>query len=101
MKSGAFLRDEEIRTYLDDLERTKFLAAPDPEMDIDDPDDEIEDEPWLENSVTGAEESLTRTTTSTVTATSASPNQLACAPLPIDRPIIDSLPRAATKRLSH
>ena len=49
---------EEIRTYLDDLERTKFLAAPDPVLDIDDPDDEIEDELWLENPVMGAEELL-------------------------------------------
>jgi hypothetical protein len=49
---------EEIRTYLDDLERTKFLAAPDPVLDIDDPDDEIDDERWLENPVMGAEELL-------------------------------------------
>ena len=49
---------EEIRTYLDDLERTKFLAASDPVLDIDDPVDEIEDEPWLENPVMGAEELL-------------------------------------------
>lgn len=48
---------EEIRTYLDHLERMKFLAPPDPVMDIDDPD-EIEDEPWLENPVIGAEELL-------------------------------------------
>jgi hypothetical protein len=27
-------------------------------LDINDPDDEIEDEPWLENPVTGAEELL-------------------------------------------
>jgi hypothetical protein len=49
---------EQIRTYLDDLERTKFLAAPDPVLDIDDPADEIEDETWLENPVMGAEELL-------------------------------------------
>src|SRR5580692_4823885 len=49
---------EEIRIYLDDLERTKFLAAPDPVLDIDDPDDEIDDERWLENPVMGAEELL-------------------------------------------
>ena len=48
---------EEIRTYVDDLERKKFLAPPDPVLEID-PDDEIEDEPWLENPVTGAEELL-------------------------------------------
>jgi hypothetical protein len=49
---------DEIRTYLDDLERTKFLAPPDQVLDIDDPDDEIDGEPWLENPVTGAEELL-------------------------------------------
>ena len=49
---------EEIRAYLDDLERKKFLAPPDPVLEIDDPDDEIEDEPWLENPVMGAEELL-------------------------------------------
>ena len=49
---------EEIRIYLDHLERTKLLAPPDPVLDIEDPDDEIEDEPWLENPVMGAEELL-------------------------------------------
>ena len=49
---------EEIRAYLDYLERTKFLAPPDPVMDIDDPDDEMEGEPWPENPVMGAEELL-------------------------------------------
>jgi hypothetical protein len=49
---------EEIRAYLDHLERTKFLAPPDPVMDIDDLDDEMEDEPWPENPVMGAEELL-------------------------------------------
>jgi hypothetical protein len=49
---------EEIRAYLDDLERKKFLAPPDPVLDIDDAEDEIEDEPWLENPVMGAEELL-------------------------------------------
>jgi hypothetical protein len=48
---------KEIRTYLDDLERKKFLAPPDPVL-VDDPDDEIDDEPWLENPVMGAEELL-------------------------------------------
>lgn len=48
---------EEIRTYLDELERTKFLAPPDPVL-VDDPGDEIDDEPWLENPVMGAEELL-------------------------------------------
>ena len=47
----------EIRTYLDHLERTKFLAPLDPDLDIEDPDDEIH-EPWPENPVMGAEELL-------------------------------------------
>jgi hypothetical protein len=49
---------EEIRTYLDHLERTKFLAPFEPIPDLEDPDDEIEGEPWLENPVMGAEELL-------------------------------------------
>jgi hypothetical protein len=49
---------DEIRSYLDDLERTKFLAPPDPVLDINDSDDEIEEEPWLENPVMGAEKLL-------------------------------------------
>ena len=48
----------EIRDYLDHLERTKFLAPLDPDPDIDDFDDEIEDESWHENPVMGAEELL-------------------------------------------
>ena len=49
----------EIRDYLDHLERSKFLAPPDPDLDIDDFDDgEIEDEPWPEHPVMGAEELL-------------------------------------------
>jgi hypothetical protein len=47
----------EIRTYLDHVERTKFLAPLDPDLDIEDPDDEIH-EPWPENPVMGAEELL-------------------------------------------
>ena len=50
--------NDEIRVYLDHLERTKFLAPPDPVMDIDDADDEMEGEPWPENPVMGAEELL-------------------------------------------
>ena len=52
---------EEIRDYLDHIEKTKYLAPLDlgPDMDdhdeLDDPD---EDEPWLENPVIGAEELL-------------------------------------------
>lgn len=48
----------EIRDYLDHLERTKYLAPPDPDLEIDDLDDENEDEPWPENPVMGAEELL-------------------------------------------
>jgi len=43
----------EIGKFLDQLERTKFLAPPEPELD-DDPDDE----PWLDNPVSGAKELL-------------------------------------------
>jgi hypothetical protein len=48
----------EIRGYLDRLERKKFLAPLEPVPDINDPEDEIEDEPWHDNPVTGAEELL-------------------------------------------
>ena len=44
----------EIREYLRHLERTRFLAPSDPVPNIDDPDDEIEDEPWPENPVSPA-----------------------------------------------
>ena len=47
----------EIGTYLDHLERTKFLAPLDPDLDIEDPDGEF-DEPWHRNPVLGAEELL-------------------------------------------
>src|SRR5229473_3566801 len=39
---------EEIRTFLDELERTKFLAPPEPDLEIDD-FDAFDDEPWPEN----------------------------------------------------
>ncbi|MBV8906329.1 MAG: hypothetical protein JOZ22_22045 [Acidobacteriia bacterium] len=48
----------EIRDYVDHRERTRYLAPPDPDLEIDDPDDEIEDYPWPENPVMGAEELL-------------------------------------------
>lgn len=48
----------EIRDYLDHLERAKYLAPPDPDLEIDNLDDEIEDEPWPENPVMGAEQLL-------------------------------------------
>ncbi len=48
----------EIRDYLNNLERTRFLAPPDPDLEIDDLDDETADEPWHDNPVMGAEELL-------------------------------------------
>jgi hypothetical protein len=53
---------EELRDYLERLEKTKYLALdPDLEVDdlgeLDDPDED-EPEPWLENPVMGAEELL-------------------------------------------
>lgn len=48
----------EIREYLDHLEKTKYLAPLEPELDVHDPDVEAEDEEWLENPVMGAEELL-------------------------------------------
>lgn len=52
---------EEIRDYLDHLEKTKYLAPLDPDLEMDNPDDlddPDEDEPWLENPVMGAEQLL-------------------------------------------
>jgi hypothetical protein len=52
---------EVIRDYLDRLEKTKYLAPLDPDLemdDLDELDDPDEDEPWLENPVMGAEELL-------------------------------------------
>ena len=48
----------ELHEYLDHLERTKFLAPPEPDPETDDLDDETEEEAWLENPVLGAEELL-------------------------------------------
>ena len=48
----------EIREYLDHLEKTKYLAPLEPELDVHAPDVEAEDEEWLENPVMGAEELL-------------------------------------------
>jgi hypothetical protein len=48
----------EIREYLDHLERTKYLAPPEPDLEIDDRDDETEEEPGLGNPVLGAAELL-------------------------------------------
>jgi hypothetical protein len=54
---------EVIHDYLDRLEKTKYLAPLDPDLEMDDLDelddpDEDEPEPWLENPVMGAEELL-------------------------------------------
>jgi len=49
-KSGASLRPHKS------LERTKFLAPPEPDLEMG--DDEAEEEPWLENPTLGAEELL-------------------------------------------
>jgi hypothetical protein len=50
-----------IRDYLDRLEKTKYLAPLDPDLEMNNPGelgDPDEDEPWLENPVMGAEELL-------------------------------------------
>jgi len=48
---------EEIRTYLDHLERTNFLAPPEPEIEMEDEEGE-EDEPWPAHPLLGAQELL-------------------------------------------
>jgi hypothetical protein len=48
----------EIRNYLDHLERTKFLASAEADLEIDDLDDETEEDPWPDNPIIGAEELL-------------------------------------------
>lgn len=48
---------EEIDEYLGRLEQTRFLAPPEADLEMDDPD-ETEEEPWPENPVRGAEELL-------------------------------------------
>jgi hypothetical protein len=55
------LTAEVIRDYLDRLEKTKYLAPLDPDLEMDDLDEldnPDEDEPLLENPVMGAEELL-------------------------------------------
>lgn len=50
---------EEIRAYLDHLERTKFLAPPEPDIEMEEDDEkEEEDEPWPAHPVLGAQELL-------------------------------------------
>jgi len=48
----------EIHDYLDHLEKTKYLAPQEPELDVEDLDEEDDDEDWLEHPVMGAEELL-------------------------------------------
>ena len=48
----------EIRAYLGHLERTKFLAAPEPDLDRGDLDEEDEEEPWPAHPAVGAQELL-------------------------------------------
>jgi hypothetical protein len=48
----------EIHDYLDHLERAKFLAPQDRDLETDDLDEDLDEEPWLENPVMGAEELL-------------------------------------------
>ena len=54
----SFFTPGEIREYLDYLERTKYLAPPEPDLDMDGQEEEDEEEPWPENPVMGAEELL-------------------------------------------
>jgi hypothetical protein len=52
---------EEVRTYLDHLERTKFLAPPEPEIESHDDEEEevvVDEEPWPAHPVLGAQELL-------------------------------------------
>ena len=49
---------QEIREYLDHLERTKYLGPPELDLEINDGGDEPEAEPWPENPILGATELL-------------------------------------------
>jgi hypothetical protein len=49
---------EQIRAYLDHLERAKFLAPPEPEIEVEDDEEEVDDEPWPAHPVLGAQELL-------------------------------------------
>jgi hypothetical protein len=48
----------QIRDYLNELEKRKYLAPREPDPDPDDLDEEGDEELWLENPVMGAEELL-------------------------------------------
>ncbi len=54
---ARLFKPEQIREYLDYLERTKYLAPQEPAFDVDEPE-EGEDEEWLDNPIIGAEELL-------------------------------------------
>jgi hypothetical protein len=49
---------EEIHEYLDHVERAKFLAPEEPDLETGDLDQALDEEPYLENPVMGAEELL-------------------------------------------
>lgn len=48
----------EIAMFLNELERTKFLAPLEPEPALDDLEDDPDDDPWPANPVSGAKELL-------------------------------------------
>ena len=48
----------EIGAYLDRLERSKFLAPAEPDLEMDDLEEKAEEEPWPDNPVLGAQELL-------------------------------------------
>jgi len=48
----------EINEYLDRLERAKFLAPQEPDLETDDLDEDLDEEPCLEDPVMGTEELL-------------------------------------------
>jgi hypothetical protein len=49
---------QEIRDYLDHLEKNEYFAPPEPDLEIDDEDGLEEDDRWPDNPVMGAEELL-------------------------------------------
>jgi hypothetical protein len=49
---------EEIRAYLDHLEHAKFLAPPEPEIEIEDDEGDMDDGPWPAHPVLRAQELL-------------------------------------------
>ena len=52
----------------------KYLAPPEPDIEIDELDDEIEDEPWHENPVIGADEFLDSRFSATSAAVASKPS---------------------------